>query len=273
VRREPWSADAAEHLEAFRAEVDAPVDVDAAWARFEEAVAPASTRRGTPRVWVAAAVLVAALAVAWFAIPTEDVALEQDGAGHQAQDEAVEPSTTVRSVPAPRPAQRRSVPAEPDLDIQASSAAPEDTEGPTEPLVPRRRPPRSPTDDETDDETEQEVEDETATVEPGPSRLAEELRLLEAMRAASKAGRHTEALERVRTHAREFGSGPFAAERELTRVRALCGLGRLDAMRTAKARFAAAFPSSHLGSLVRAACEEPSSPGAAKGAAKKDHDE
>ena len=105
--------------------------------------------------------------------------------------------------------------------------------------------------------------------EPAPvaSRLAEELRLLDAMRTASKAGRHADALRMVREHAAAFESGSFAAERELAKVRALCGLGRLEQVRTAQARFAKSHPASHLASLVRSAC-----PDAAKEIRTTDHD-
>lgn len=99
-------------------------------------------------------------------------------------------------------------------------------------------------------------EDTDSTPPTGPSRLAEELRLLESMRAATKAGRFADALSAVREHAQRYGKGPFAAERELTRVRALCGLGRVADARKAQDRFARSFPGSHLGTLVRGACKD-----------------
>ena len=102
----------------------------------------------------------------------------------------------------------------------------------------------------------------------GPSRLAEELKLLESMRAAAKAGRYADALSSVREHAERYGKGPFAAERELTRVRALCGLGRVSDARKAQERFARAFPGSHLGTLVRGACKDVD-----EKKSKSDHDE
>lgn len=238
-RRPGLSDEAAAYVDAFVAEVDQPVEVDTAWARFEEALAP--PRRVSSRRWiVGAAVLAAALAVAWLALPAPDTAVEQGRAGQQARDEAVAPSTEGTPVPAPEPPR---VAPPPTFEEPTPAPSAEAT-----PAKPRRRPA-----DTNEDETGSPVD----PPEPGPSRLEEELRLLEAMRASSKAGRHDEALAQVRAHAQRFGDGPFAAERELTRVRALCGLGRLDAMREAKARFATAFPRSHLGSLVRGTCEAP----------------
>jgi len=232
---------AAEFAAELAAEMDQPVDVDAAWARFEETVAP--PRRVSSRRWVVgAAVLAAAVAIAWLALPAADTAVPQSRAGHQARDEAVGSSREGTPVAAPVPESARTAPP-PELDKPMPDPRPEAT-----PVRSRRRP-----------TPEAETGGPVEPPESGPSRLEEELRLLEAMRASSKAGRHAEALALVRTHAQRFGDGPFAAERELTRVRALCGLGRLEAMRDAKARFATAFPRSHLGSLVRGTCEAPTS--------------
>ena len=249
--------DAAAYVDAFRAEVDRPVDVEAAWGRFEEAVGSShpvpwwgGARFGV-RVGVGGAVLAAALAVAWVARPAADTAVELDGTGHQARDEAIGSGTEGTPVPAPAP--RRAAAAAPPVTVEPPPVADGEREGEENLAKP---PPHL-------GRRGKAAVDALEAPGPGPSRLEEELRLLDAMRSASSAGLHTETLELVRAHAGRFGEGPFAAERELTRVRALCGLGRLEAVREAKADFAASFPTSHLASLVRSTCNTPTKADAA----------
>lgn len=245
-----WNEDAESFLDAFRDDVEVDVDVDAAWARFEaEAmpIEPAANQR--PLLWwVGVGVVAAALALVWFARPASRVDRSaHGGVGQQAVDEAVERHTGGTPVPA---ADSRSQHREPEAEapVPAPTLQPKPEPEPAAETgvvdeSPRRRRPGRPVG--KDDAPEPSV---------GPSRLAEELKLLESMRAATKAGRFADALSRVREHAETYGKGPFAAERELTRVRALCGLGRVADARKAQDRFSRAFPGSHLGTLVRGAC-------------------
>ncbi|MFV8755451.1 hypothetical protein ACNOYE_33295 [Nannocystaceae bacterium ST9] len=83
------------------------------------------------------------------------------------------------------------------------------------------------------------------------STLEAELALIEAARAATDPADILAALER---HRDEFPSGVLADEREVMRIEALCGLGRIaDAERVAAA-FVAAKPSHPLRSRVEPAC-------------------
>ncbi len=253
------SEDATEFVGAFRQDVAIDVDVDDAWARFEEAVEPTSARRRvplSPLLWLGgAAAVAAAVTLIWVMGSGSSMHGVAPEPGQQAPDRAradaeeVAPSRSSSQKQAPQPqGVREPVDAVPHEVKQAlpGAASPRPSDGQT----PTRRRATKP--------------------EPVPqaSRLSEELRLLDAMRAASKAGQHAEALRKVGEHAAAFPSGSsFAAERELAKVRALCGLGRFKQVRAAKAGFAKSHPSSHLVALVRDACPE-----AAKEIQKTDHD-
>lgn len=245
--------DAAEFVSAFRQDLglDVDVDVDAAWAQFEEAVEPMPSRRRAPMLWLgAAAALAAAVALIWMVGSATSLDGVVPGGGQQAPDGATPQSGAFApsrvSPPRPQP------PSAPE-PLEASPSPVEVSPGLVSPYPSQRKSHPRP---------------RATKPEPSASRLAEELRLLDAMRAASKSGRHAETLRMVGEHAAEFSSGSFAAERELARVRALCGLGRFKQVRTAQARFAKKHPSSHLAALVRGAC-----PNAGKEIQKTGHDE
>ncbi len=269
-----WDEDTESFLDAFRADVDidlAEVDVDAAWARFEVEATPARpVAHRRPLLWLATGAVAAALALVWLVRPGSRVdGAVQPNVGHQAVDEAVDRDLRDTPVPAPRsglsptspaPSPRSGVLPETEVELEVESEAEPVAETGGVADAPRRRRRAS---------SVKAVGEDTGSTPPtGPSRLAEELRLLESMRAATEAGRFAEALSRVREHAQRHGKGPFAAERELTRVRALCGLGRFADVRKAQDRFARSFPGSHLGTLVEGGCKA----GEEKGP-KSDHDE
>lgn len=265
-----WNEDTEPFLDAFREDVDidlAEADIDAAWARFEDEAVPSEpVAHRRPLLWWAtgAAAVAAALALVWFARPGSrvDEAVQPRG-GHQAVDEAVDRDSGETPVPAPRPGVSPTSPVpspRPDVlpEVESEPEPVAETGGVAD--APRRR--------RRAESVKAAGEDTDSTPPAGPSRLAEELRLLESMRASTKAGRFSDALSTVREHAQRYGKGPFAAERELTRVRALCGLGRVADARKAQDRFARSFPGSHLGTLVRGACKA----GEEKNT-KSDHDE
>lgn len=248
----PWSDDAATFVDAFREDAALDVDVDVAWAQFEDVVAPATTgRRGPVALWFgAAAALAAAIALVWAVGSSTSLRSEASESGQQAPHGAApEPGGVAPSKPI---SPERAVSSETEAVILAPVDPPPEVAGPRHP------PPTPPVRGR-----------ETLPAESVPiaSRLAEELRLLDVMRAASKEGRHSDALRSVQEHAASFSSGSFAAERELTRVRALCGLGRLHLARSAQSSFAKSYPASHLASMVRGAC-----PAASEEIQKSDHD-
>jgi hypothetical protein len=74
----------------------------------------------------------------------------------------------------------------------------------------------------------------------------QELRLLRAAREAVAREDFATALPLLSEHARRFGSGRLAEEREALRVRSLAGLGRTQEARRAAAAFKARFPRSVL---------------------------
>lgn len=79
----------------------------------------------------------------------------------------------------------------------------------------------------------------------------QELRLLRSARAAVAREDFAAALPPLTEHARRFGDGRLAEEREALRVRALAGLGRHQEARQAADRFAVRFPRSVLLPAVR----------------------
>lgn len=251
----PWTDGAADFVEAFRDDVAVDVDVDAAWTQLQDAVEPSTAWHRAPLVlWFgAAAAFAAVMALLWVVASAASLQGEGPEPGQQAPDGAVPESAGI----APSRAVAPKRPGAPPNTPQTAAVVPV-SEAPPESAIPRR--PTAPPPDQTR---------ETSPPESAPiaSRLAEEVRLLDAIRAASKDGRHADALRRVQEHATSFASGSFAAERELARVRALCGLGRHEQVRLAQSGFAKSFPASHLASLVRNAC-----PDAAEEIGKSDHD-
>jgi hypothetical protein len=85
--------------------------------------------------------------------------------------------------------------------------------------------------------------------EPAPSRAADaraELRLLQRAQAAVARGDFAAAMRPLTEHARRFGHGWLAQEREALRVKALWGLGRVREARRAADDFELHFPRSPL---------------------------
>ncbi|MCR9160072.1 MAG: tetratricopeptide repeat protein [Nannocystaceae bacterium] len=255
-----WNEETESFVDAFREDLASDLDVDAAWDRFAvESMGEQPVGGGRRVLWWVAGVagVAAALAVLWSVQPATWVGEAEPGsAGQHAVDDAVRRDTGATPLPGEGRSTARAqtsaslsdaTPREPDA--QATQREPE-TEADTDDTPTRGRRSGRPPGNRSGGT---EVEDPAA--EPaGASRLAEELKLLEAMRSAHAAGRHADALSSVRAHAKTYGKGPFAAERELTRVRALCALGRTQDALAAQKRFARSFPDSHLGTLVRSAC-------------------
>lgn len=96
------------------------------------------------------------------------------------------------------------------------------------------------------------VEVPSATIE-APS-LATELSILRAAQRARAAGDPHAALQHLEEHARDFPLGSLAAERDGTRVLALCDAGEVAAARAAASAFLARHPGSPLRQRVSVAC-------------------
>lgn len=85
-------------------------------------------------------------------------------------------------------------------------------------------------------------------------RLAEEIALLRQAQAALRSGNPSRSLSLLDQHARRFPHGVLSQESTVTRVQALCALGRTGEARALYARLAGASPDSpHLAAL-RHAC-------------------
>ncbi|MET0791264.1 MAG: hypothetical protein ABW061_07050 [Polyangiaceae bacterium] len=74
----------------------------------------------------------------------------------------------------------------------------------------------------------------------------DELSLLSRARQADGRGDFAAVLDRVREHAQKYPTGRLSEEREVLRVKALVGLGRVEQARRAAAQFRQAFPRSVL---------------------------
>ncbi len=87
----------------------------------------------------------------------------------------------------------------------------------------------------------------------GPA-LGDEVALLGQARQALGRGAHAEALTLLDRHRKRFPRGKLMQERELSRVTALCELGRVDEARTAARRFLKQHPSQALRRRLQGRC-------------------
>jgi len=204
--------------------------------------------------WSVAAVAVAAvLALAW-SVDLGGVLQAQQTTGepeleapYVGEREADDGYATPR---APDPVQRRRAPKavppqppepvaqpvpEPELVLQAEP----ETEPETQKPRPRRKPEPKPAGD------------------PAPAvdaTIAAEMALLKRAHKAIASGNHARALEKVEQHAKSFPKSMLAEERELARIRALCGLGKQAAADKAAASFRKRFARSHLVKRLDGTC-------------------
>lgn len=90
--------------------------------------------------------------------------------------------------------------------------------------------------------------------------LHAEMAVLRPAKAALRAGDHARALRRFDDHAASFPDSPLGEERDLGRIEALCGLGRLEAAAKATKAFVRSHPGSPLRSRAERACAQDESP-------------
>jgi hypothetical protein len=88
----------------------------------------------------------------------------------------------------------------------------------------------------------------------GPDALEREMRLMSDARAALGAGDAGRAIKLLSTHAKQFPSGAFVLEREVSWITALCALGKTDAARKRAEPFLRKHGSHALAAKVRASC-------------------
>lgn len=236
-------------LEDFRADEAPPADAAAQnWQRLNERAAAGDTGPSIESVGVSTGVkvgvgvaLAAALAVWW-------------GSGAQSVGEpAIDTppvAASVQTEPQAAPAQGSPAPTNPTVVA------------PTQPTPP----------DEASDEP---TTDEGSTPEPAPSKprpkttkkttskpapaagkadLDAEIALLAAGKRALGAGDASDALRLAKQHAREFPRGSLADERELLRVEALCGLGKVEKARATADGFLRKKPKAAISAKMRKAC-------------------
>ena len=87
--------------------------------------------------------------------------------------------------------------------------------------------------------------------------IAAEMALLKSAQQAIASGNHARGLEKVKQHAKSFPKSVLAEERELARVRALCGLGKQSAAEKAATSFRKRFSGSHLVKRLEQTCVGP----------------
>ncbi|MGH1340148.1 MAG: hypothetical protein ACRBN8_01255 [Nannocystales bacterium] len=239
------------YLDAFVEEEHARDDAEAeaAFARFEEEraeveVAPLSGRRAAALV-VAVTTLAAGLVGLWSVsgrLLQPEVATERgDQAADVSDDDA--PQQAPRHAPAvARPAQQQGSPPA-VLSPKAEAVAPSKVHSPRRKARPSEHAePPAPT-----------VPPDTAAE---PSALARELESLKAQRRAVRGRDYGEALTLVASHRRHFAAPTMAAERDLIELEALCGLGRIEDVKRAKAGFAKNHPLHHLRAKAEGTCKK-----------------
>jgi hypothetical protein len=89
-----------------------------------------------------------------------------------------------------------------------------------------------------------------------PGTLDEEMKLLRAAHFALKAGKPEQALTLLAEHTWRFPNGELVESRDVTRIMALCRVGKAEASRSEAKRFLAERPSSPFAGRVRAICVE-----------------
>ncbi len=230
------------YVAAFRVDVDRPVDVDAAWHRFE-APPPVPSRWRTPvvvSVVGVAAALAASLVARVVTEPQQLAPQPPQTASDQGRLDPPQQASSEQRGPA-TPVGVPAMPSQTDEPEGMVGATPEDAPGSGPRPARREAPPAT-------------------TSSPSPaqsSRLAEELRLIKAMQAALRRGQPRAAMRWYSEHARAFPDSAFKEECELARARALCALQDFEALREGQAAFERAHPQSHLLSVVRTICEKP----------------
>ncbi len=147
----------------------------------------------------------------------------------------------LRPVPAPPSATPSPAPKPTPVVVEPRTPAPAPPEEPADPApapITASAPPTQ-VDDPQPPAKKKKTEDEG-------SNLEEELRLVRGAATASAKGDHHQALDLLAEHKRRFPRGVLAGERELTRAKTLCSMGKPDAARGAADRYLAKHQKSHL---------------------------
>ncbi len=225
-------------VQAYRDDIERSADAHQALRRFQawqaESSPPASTHTIPRLAWVggaclAASAIAAALAL-WRPSPPGEAL---DPTPTQAADVADTDPAERESLDAPLSRQ----PATPVPPPAVPTLAPPSTK---EPAVERRR-----------------VAEPTIPANPpAPSRLKEELALVEAMRTAIRTADPTRALALAAEHARSFEAPALGAQRDVLKLEALCLLERTDALESARKRFFVEHRGHHLASKAGSVCKE-----------------
>lgn len=199
---------------------------------------------GTTAKVVVAAVLAGGAGVAVVATSGDD---GRDRVTPTVAAEAPTRDRLERPMPAEAPPNEPSIPQPPPIETP-KPAAPELEAAVAEPPAPapRRRP-----------AVRARREDQRKTSPMRPGGIGRELELVKRAGAAVNAGEHVEALEILATHAREFPDGTLNEDRSALRVLALCGAGRDEQGRSARASFLGRWPGSVHAERVRNACASP----------------
>jgi hypothetical protein len=135
----------------------------------------------------------------------------------------------------------------PAVDLDAIDPDPPDTDDPIGPTSPDRTPAGG---------AEARPARRGAPTPEAPSSLAEELVRFNPVREALNAEKPLQALAALDAYDRAFPSGTFRAESQLSRVTALCQLGRGDEAQRLRDDFVRRHPGSHLAPRMREVCPD-----------------
>jgi hypothetical protein len=148
----------------------------------------------------------------------------------------------------------------PAVDEPAASPAPENLErASTSTVAPDEVEATAPTKPVQLPRVPRRTKSSTAAEPAGPSSsdLEAELRLLAQANAATREGRHADALRVLDQHAREFPRGQLAPERDYKRAKVTCELGQVEAARKLAKSFLRAYPRSPMRAKAGDICTEP----------------
>lgn len=169
-----------------------------------------------------------------------EIHLPRAEAGVQGEDRVAEAPLDPRAVghahSRSTPSERE--PAEPDPAETVESVKPAVADAPSRPTGKRPKGAPKP----------------VAAATPGPSTLAEEMKLLGRGRAALRDGDWATAASVFDEHARRFADGELAEEREVNRHELLCARGETDAANALRTRFRSRFPGSPHRAKLRKGC-------------------
>lgn len=247
--------DAREMLAAMREATDLPPQMRArVWARLHESVEAPVVVAASPswrRIAIAAVAIAAGIVLVTSLRGADEAAEHEPGARPQAAYGAEEGGAQGEATRRDGPS---SSPPSPPATVDPAPATVDPAPAPAPMPTPRSAELAAPVAQESEPSSKP-ATDRARRRGADESSLADEIAIIEDIRAALLADDPKRALTHVRAHARRFPHGALAQEREALGAVASCTLGTEGARGEGEA-FVAAHPTSPLVAKVRAACAD-----------------